>query len=99
ERLVAAADTNGDFLVSRAEFDAALVGGRIEVTDADAAFKVFDVNGDGRISVEELESLIRHCGAGRIDEPADALLAAADGDGDGYLSLPEFRALLEFLSR
>ncbi|MEV6321718.1 EF-hand domain-containing protein [Nocardia sp. NPDC051787] len=27
ERMVAAADTNGDFLVSRAEFDAALVGG------------------------------------------------------------------------
>ncbi|WP_084497341.1 EF-hand domain-containing protein [Nocardia amamiensis] len=99
ERMVAAADTNGDFLVSRAEFDAALVGGRIEVTDADAAFKVFDINGDGLISVEELESLIRHVGAGRIDEPADALLAAADRDGDGYLSLPEFRMLLDFLSR
>ncbi|MFD4429366.1 EF-hand domain-containing protein [Nocardia sp. NPDC058497] len=53
ERLVAAADTNGDFLVSRAEFDAAVVEGRIEVTDADAAFRVFDVNGDGRNSVTE----------------------------------------------
>ncbi|MBF6165747.1 EF-hand domain-containing protein [Streptomyces gardneri] len=62
-----------------------------------AAFKVFDVNGDGRICVDELESLIRHCGAGRIDEPADALLAAADRDA--RLSLPEFRAALGFLSR
>ncbi|WP_280246130.1 EF-hand domain-containing protein, partial [Nocardia abscessus] len=34
------------------------------MTDSDAGFKVFDVNGDGRISVEELESLIRHRGAG-----------------------------------
>ncbi|MEV0292828.1 EF-hand domain-containing protein [Nocardia sp. NPDC050710] len=99
ERMVAAADTNGDFLVSRAEFDAAVVGGRIEVTDADAAFEVFDVNGDGKISVEELESLIRHVGAGRIDEPAESLLAAADRDGDGYLSPAEFRALLDFLAR
>ncbi|WP_336081614.1 EF-hand domain-containing protein [Nocardia sp. SSK8] len=99
ERLVAAADTDGDFLVSRAEFDAAVVAGRIEVTDADAAFRVFDVNGDGRISVPELDSLIRHVGAGRIDEPAADLLAAADQDGDGYLSLPEFRVLLDFLSR
>ncbi|MBH0775214.1 EF-hand domain-containing protein [Nocardia bovistercoris] len=99
ERMVAAADTNGDYLVSRAEFDAAVVGGRIEVTDADAAFEVFDVNGDGRISVAELESMIRHIGAGRIDEPAASLLAAADLDGDGYLSPAEFRALLDFLSR
>lgn len=99
ERLVAAADTDGDFLVSRAEFDAAVVEGRIEVTDAEAAFRVFDVNGDGRISVTELESLIRHVGAGRIDEPAADLLTAADQDGDGYLSLPEFRVLLDFLSR
>lgn len=99
ERMVAAADTNGDYLVSRAEFDAAVVGGRIEVTDADAAFEVFDVNGDGRISVEELESMIRHIGAGRIEEPAAALLAAADRDGDGYLSPAEFRALLDFLAR
>lgn len=98
ERLMAAADTDGDFLCSRAEFDAALVTGRLEVTDADAAFKVFDTNGDGRISVEELESLIRHVGAA-VDEPAESLLAAADTDGDGYLSPTEFRALLDFLSR
>ncbi len=99
ERMVAAADTDGDFLVSRAEFDAAVVAGRIEVTDADAAFRVFDVNGDGRISVTELDSLIRHVGGGLIEESAAALLAAADQDGDGYLSLPEFRVLLDFLSR
>lgn len=47
--------------------------------------------------MEEFESLIRHIGEGRIDEPADTLLAAADRDG--YLSLPEFPSLLDFLSR
>ncbi|MFD4432898.1 hypothetical protein ACFWPJ_26545, partial [Nocardia sp. NPDC058497] len=47
----------------------------------------------------ELDSLIRHVGAGRIEETAGDLLAAADQDGDGYLSLAEFRVLLDFLSR
>ncbi|WP_433602173.1 hypothetical protein ACQPXH_10875 [Nocardia sp. CA-135953] len=68
----------------------------IEVTDADAACTVFDINGDGKISVEELESLIRHVGAGLIDEPAESLLAAADTDG--FRSPSAFRALLNFLS-
>ncbi|WP_433631123.1 EF-hand domain-containing protein [Nocardia sp. CA-120079] len=56
-------------------------------------------HGDGKISVEELGSLIRHVGAGLIDEPAESLLAAADTDGDGFPSPSEFRALLNFLSR
>ncbi|MFF0544455.1 EF-hand domain-containing protein [Nocardia thailandica] len=100
ERMVAAADTDGDHRVSYAEFRAATAaGGRFEVTDAEAAFRVFDVNGDGRVSVAELESMIRHVGGGLIDEPAAALLAAADRDGDGYLSPDEFRDLLEFLGR
>ncbi|MEV0246101.1 EF-hand domain-containing protein [Nocardia sp. NPDC050712] len=99
ERMVAAADTNGDYLISRAEFDAALVAGRIEVNDADAAFQVFDINQDGKISVEELEQLIRHVGQGMVEGPAEALLNEADADGDGYLSPPEFRALLEYLAR
>ncbi|MFD3702992.1 EF-hand domain-containing protein [Nocardia sp. NPDC058658] len=62
-------------------------------------FTLWDRDGDGRISVTELEALIRHVGAGRIDEPAADLLAAADQDGDGFLSPAEFRVLLDFLSR
>lgn len=97
ERLVAAADTDGDFLVSRAEFDAARVGRDPEITDPDAAFDTFDQNRNDLIELDELESLLRTC-PDLSDESAEALLAAADLDGDGYLSRAEFAALLAALA-
>lgn len=97
QRLVAAADTDGDWLISRAEFDAARLGRDPEITDADAAFDTFDVNRNQLIELDELESLLRTC-PGLSDETAESLLAAADSDGDGYLSRAEFAALLAHLN-
>lgn len=96
-RLVAAADTDGDFLVSRAEFDAARLGRDPEISDADAAFDTFDVNRNELIEVDELESLLRTC-PDLTDQSAEALLAVADSDGDGRLSRAEFAALLAQLA-
>ncbi|MBL1075311.1 EF-hand domain-containing protein [Nocardia sp. 2] len=96
-RLVAAADTDGDFLISRAEFDAARLGRDLEITDADAAFDTFDTNRNELIELDELESLLRTC-PGLTHESAETLLAAADADGDGYLSRAEFAALLSRLA-
>ncbi|MFI6870296.1 EF-hand domain-containing protein [Nocardia sp. NPDC050406] len=98
ERLVAAADTNGDFLISRAEFDAARLGRDPEITDPDAAFDTFDENRDNLIELDELESLLRTC-PDLTDESAESLLRTADLDGDGYLSRAEFAALLATLAR
>lgn len=97
ERLVAAADTDGDFLISRAEFDAARLGRDPEITDPDAAFDTFDENRNDLIELEELESLLRTC-PGLTDKSAESLLAAADLDGDGFLSRAEFAALLATLA-
>ncbi|GAB4583075.1 EF-hand domain-containing protein [Nocardia sp. IFM 10818] len=96
-RLVAAADTNGDFLISRAEFDAARLGRDPEISDAEAAFDTFDANRNNLIEVDELESLLRTC-PGLSEESAESLLAAADHDGDGHLSRAEFTALLAKLA-
>lgn len=98
ERLVAAADTDGDWLVSRAEFEAARRAHDAEVTDADAAFDAFDVNQNELIELDELESLLRTC-PGLSQESAESLLAAADLDRDGYLSRAEFAALLAELAQ
>ncbi|UGT39791.1 EF-hand domain-containing protein [Nocardia yamanashiensis] len=97
ERLVAAADTDGDFLISRAEFEAARLGRDPEITDPDAAFDTFDVNQNELIELEELESLLRTC-PDLTDRSAESLLAAADSDGDGFLSRAEFAALLAGLA-
>ncbi|WP_328289556.1 EF-hand domain-containing protein [Nocardia aurantiaca] len=97
ERLVAAADTDGDWLISRAEFEAARLGRDPEIVDADAAFETFDVNRNELIELDELESLLRTC-PNLTDESAETLLAAADLDGDGFLSRAEFTALLARLA-
>ncbi|MGV9409277.1 EF-hand domain-containing protein [Nocardia sp. NPDC003693] len=97
QRLVAAADTDGDFLVSRAEFEAARLGRDPEITDADAAFDTFDANRNELLELDELESLLRTC-PDLTHESAESLLAAADSDGDGRLSRAEFAALLARLA-
>ncbi|WP_067695954.1 EF-hand domain-containing protein [Nocardia jejuensis] len=97
ERLVAAADTDGDWLISRAEFDAARLGRDPEINDPDAAFDTFDTNRNELIELDELESLLRTC-PDLSHESAAALLVTADLDGDGYLSRAEFAALLATLA-
>ncbi|MEV6771139.1 EF-hand domain-containing protein [Nocardia sp. NPDC051030] len=97
QRLVAAADTDGDWLISRAEFDAARLGRDPEINDPDAAFDTFDVNQNNLIELDELESLLRTC-PDLTHESAASLLSSADLDGDGYLSRAEFAALLAHLA-
>lgn len=97
QRLVAAADTDGDWLVSREEFEAARADHDPEITDPEAAFDTFDIDRNNLIELDELESLLRTC-PGLTDESAESLLTAADADGDGYLSRAEFAALLATLA-
>ena len=77
---------------------------------AAAVFRVLDSDGDGRLSLDELEAALRPLLLGskapatrnKEDEGdgippalvAGAALQKHDGDGDGRLSLPEFRSLL-----
>ncbi len=104
-RMVAGLDTNGDGVVSRDEF---LEGVRALVygTDRDRlrfAFRLHDHDGDGFLSLDELERMIDiGLAEDSVEEHttqspevlAAALLRAADRDGDGRVSFAELEQLV-----
>merc|ERR1712038_1551437 len=59
-----------------------------------AAFKKFDVNGDGNISNQELQNGLRGTGLNFTQQEVDVVFAVADLDGDGEISMAEFEHLL-----
>lgn len=54
------------------------------------AFKVFDRDGNGTISVSELKSVMSSLGEKLTDGEIDAMIREADVDGDGEISYDEF---------
>eukprot|EP01101_Sappina_pedata_P009203 TRINITY_DN52_c0_g2_i1.p2 TRINITY_DN52_c0_g2~~TRINITY_DN52_c0_g2_i1.p2 ORF type:complete len:161 (-),score=90.22 TRINITY_DN52_c0_g2_i1:99-554(-) len=54
------------------------------------AFKVFDKNGDGLISYDELKQVMSNLGEVLSDAELAEMIREADSDGDGQISFPEF---------
>ncbi len=49
------------------------------------AFKVFDKDGSGTISTEELRNVLRSLGENLTDAELDEMVKLADRDGDGHI--------------
>ena len=54
------------------------------------AFRIFDRDGDGFISPEELRHVMTNLGEKLTDEEVDAMIKEADFDNDGQISYEEF---------
>ena len=65
-----------------------------DLTD-DQMFKIFDKNGDGFISSDELKKLMITFGEDLSDAKVNELIKEADTNGDGRVTFEEFKAAME----
>lgn len=94
-------DTDRDGFVDLGEFKAfhARGGGRgggSGELDAElrAAFDVYDVDGDGRITAAELGKVLARIGEGCSAEECQRMIASVDADGDGCVGFEEFKKMM-----
>ncbi|KAF0888796.1 hypothetical protein E2562_017795 [Oryza meyeriana var. granulata] len=71
-------------------------GGEDEDEDMREAFNVFDQNGDGFITVDELRSVLSSLGLkqGRTAEDCRRMISKVDADGDGRVDFKEFKQMM-----
>ena len=62
--------------------------------DIREAFRVFDRNGDGYISAEELSQVMSTLGENLTQDEIDEMIREADLDGDGKVGYDEFAAMM-----
>jgi len=91
-------DSDGSGVIDYTEFLAATLDKRAYMQEdvCWAAFRVFDRNGDGRISREELKQVLL---SGDVEDAVGRktiqdLLADVDSDGDGHINFEEFMKMM-----
>ncbi|XP_059162888.1 uncharacterized protein LOC131946227 [Physella acuta] len=91
-------DINENGLIDFCEFQAMM---QREDTESDKkaelmeAFKLFDQDGDGKISFNELRHFIELLGENLTEVDYLVLMRAADKDKDGFINLDEFLVIMD----
>jgi calmodulin len=62
--------------------------------DIRAAFRLFDKDGDGKITTAELTHIVKNLGEPLPQEEVDEMIAQADPDKDGIIDYAEFVHLM-----
>jgi calcium-dependent protein kinase len=102
-QIMEAIDADADGQIAYTEFLAATLQRKMYLQEdvCWTAFGVFDIDGDGRISPEELRQVLR---SGSVEEivsaqDGDAILEAVDKNGDGLIDFEEFMEMMRGSSR
>merc|ERR1712240_927253 len=88
-------DTNANGAIDFNEFiDMMVKRGAYAEDDVAHAFKVFDRDGDGLISEDELRLTMNNLGEPLTEAEVRSMIAEADLDGDGKINFQEFARLM-----
>eukprot|EP01105_Mastigella_eilhardi_P022408 TRINITY_DN5513_c0_g1_i2.p2 TRINITY_DN5513_c0_g1~~TRINITY_DN5513_c0_g1_i2.p2 ORF type:complete len:142 (-),score=47.06 TRINITY_DN5513_c0_g1_i2:113-538(-) len=90
QQMIAEVDTDNSGTVEFNEFIEMMNKRQTAKTDLTAAFKMFDINGDGLISPQEMQQVMAKLGENLSDEDISAMVKEADLDGDGLINFYEF---------
>lgn len=97
KEIISKVDTDADGVISFPEFLEEMVRGMKawgKKQDLQEAFRVFDVDRNGYISVDELKQVMAKLGEELSQEVLEAMIHEADVDQDGQVNYEEFVRIL-----
>ncbi|XP_064622998.1 calmodulin-alpha-like [Lineus longissimus] len=98
ETMINEVDTDGNGIIEFSEFLAMMakkmLGGE-SALDIREAFKVFDRDGHGYITVAELKRVMTTLGEKMTEEEVNEMISEADVDGDGKVDYEEFAEMIK----
>lgn len=105
EGMVREMDSDGDGFVSFDEFmfvmgtethqGGELANGICKESDIMEAFRIFDMDNNGLISVKELQRVLARLGCGKFSlKECRKMIKGVDRDGDGFVNFEEFKTMM-----
>lgn len=93
EQIMKEVDSDGSGVIDYSEFLAATLDVKTYIQEENvwAAFRAFDLNGDGKISPEELNEVLKDP---TVQAEFGEQMKNIDADGDGFIDFEEFMAMM-----
>ena len=92
KNMIEEADLNTDGVVDFPEFAKMMQQRRKQ--NALAEFQIFDKDGSGTVSAQELKEVLKKFDVDISDETLDGMIKEADTDGDGSINYAEFMKIM-----